>query len=348
MNQTYHEIMSQAEMWTDALTTVPEQWHAITRSLTIDPTTHALFAGSGTSLYIAETAAQTFQEVTGCVSSAVPASELFLSPASTVPRHQPVIAFIISRSGTTSEALLAARHLAAHHPNVTTVGITCNRDTPLVAACDHAIELPWASEQAVVMTRSFTTMLLVLQLVAALSASDDSLRGELTRLPTILATSLPEDEAFARRIEETGGQELVIYLGLGPNRGLAEEGTLKLKEMTQVPCEAYNPLEFRHGPISIVNERTMVILLHGRREEDYIDAIVRDLKDAGATVAAIGPTALTDADFSLVTGPDLSDLARCCLYIPPVQLLAYFRALAGGLDPDRPRNLSQVVVLDGQ
>lgn len=347
MSQTYDEITSQAEVWTDALERVPEQWHAIRRSLTMDDTTHALFIGSGTSLYIAQTAAQTFQEVTGCVSSAAPASEVFLSPASTVPRNQPVVAFVISRSGTTSEALLAARHLADHHANVTTIGITCNRGTPLVAACQHAVELERASEQAVVMTRSFTTMLLALQLVAAMWAADEHLREELSHLPGLLASSLQEYERFARRMAEWSDQDLVIYLGLGPNRGLAEEGTLKLKEMTQVPCEAYNPLEFRHGPISIVNERTTVILLNGQREQAYIDAVERDLKDAGATVVSIGPSASVNADISLVIGPNLSDLARCCLYIPPVQLLAYFRALARGLDPDWPRNLSQVVMLDG-
>lgn len=346
MNQTYREIMSQSEVWADALETVPDQWSVIDRSLAIDRSTHALFIGSGTSLYIAQTAAQTFQEVTGCVAAAVPASEVFLSAASTVPRHQPVVAFIISRSGTTSEALLAARHLADHFPNTTTVGITCNRDTPLVAACDHAIELERASEQAVVMTRSFTTMLLALQIVAAMCAGDDRLRAELAHLPDMVDTALPEYETFARQIADMPDQDLVIYLGLGPNRGLAEEGTLKLKEMTQVPCEAYNPLEFRHGPISIVHEGTTAILLNGAREHSFTDAIERDLKAAGALLISIGPTGSVVADHSLIIGRELSDLARCCLYIPPVQLLAYFYARGRGLDPDRPRNLSQVVVLD--
>jgi glucosamine--fructose-6-phosphate aminotransferase (isomerizing) len=346
MNQTYHEIMSQPAVWAEALDRVPEQWTAISRSLTIDRATQALFIGSGTSLYIAQAAAQTFQEVTGCVSAAVPASEVFLSAASTVPRHQSVVAFVISRSGTTSEALLAATHLADHHPNVTTIGITCTGGTPLVAACDHAIELDHAREHAVVMTRSFTTMLMALQIVAAICAGDDRLRAELARLPDIADAALPEFEAFAQKMDGIPGQELVIYLGLGPNRGLAEEGTLKLKEMTQIPCEAYNPLEFRHGPISIVRAGTTAILLNGHREHPYTEAVERDLKDAGALVMSIGPTASTVADHSLVIGQELSDLARCCLYIPPVQLLAYFRALGRGLDPDRPRNLSLVVVLD--
>ncbi len=139
---------------------------------------------------------------------------------------------------------------------------------------------------------------------------------------------------------------MTIFLGLGPNEGLAEEATLKLKEMTQSPCEAYNPLEFRHGPISIVDERTLVMLFEGVREEAYLADVERDLKRHGAHVVAVGPHAANGADERLVIGAGLSDLARCVLYLPVAQLFAYNRALAKGLDPDRPRNLNQVVVLD--
>jgi glucosamine--fructose-6-phosphate aminotransferase (isomerizing) len=63
---------------------------------------------------------------------------------------------------------------------------------------------------------------------------------------------------------------------------------------------------------------------------------------------AVGPHTETGASDALVVGAGLADLARCALYIPFVQLLACERALALGLDPDRPRNLNQVVVLDAQ
>ena len=115
--------------------------------------------------------------------------------------------------------------------------------------------------------------------------------------------------------------------------------------MTQDPCEAYNPMEFRHGPISIVDERTLILLLEGQREAAYLAGIERDLARHGARVIAIGPHGGNDPD-RLVIGPDLGDLARCVLYLPFLQLFAYYRALANGLDPDRPRNLNQVVVLD--
>ncbi|MBA2468047.1 MAG: SIS domain-containing protein [Chloroflexia bacterium] len=346
MSLTYAEVLNQPASWKAALGHVPPVWAGIAQSLDIDAISHALFMGSGTSLYIAQAAAQSFMEITGTTATAVPTSEVFLSSATTVPRSGSVLAFVISRSGTTSEALLAADFLRTTHSHVKTIGITCNAGTGMAARCDACIELSFATEKSVVMTQSFTTMLLTLQIVASLIASNDAMLENLARLPDAFGDQLADVDRLAQRLGWSPVFDKTIYLGLGPNQGLAEEGTLKLKEMTQSACEAYNPLEFRHGPISIVDERTLIVLFEGRRERAYIADVERDLKRHGAHVVAVGPYPSTGADDSLVVGATSSDLARCLLYLPFAQLLAYYRALSLGLDPDKPRNLSSVVVLN--
>ena len=102
MSQTYDEILHQPVAWTETLSTVTDQWARIDQHLNLGPAAQALFIGAGTSLYIAQVAAAVFQEATGWTSRAVPASEVFLSPGSCVPRETPVLAVLISRSGTTS------------------------------------------------------------------------------------------------------------------------------------------------------------------------------------------------------------------------------------------------------
>jgi glutamine---fructose-6-phosphate transaminase (isomerizing) len=345
---TYAEIRKQPVSWTETIRQVPALWEEMRGKIPIGEVTHALFMGSGTSLYIGQTAAHCFMEITGITASAIPTSEAFLSAASTVPRSGRVVAFIISRSGTTSEALIAATYLRQNHPHVTTVGVTCNEGTELAARCEHCIVLPFASERSVVMTQSFTTMLLALQVVAALVSDNDALLDAFAGLPAALDQQLPAIEELTQRVGTDTTYDTTIFLGLGPNQGLAEEGTLKLKEMTQSTCEAYNPMEFRHGPISIVDERTLVVLFEGVRESAYLPDVRRDLKRHGARVIAIGPHDATGTDEKLVIGGNIPDLARCVLYLPFAQLFAYHRALARGLDPDRPRNLNQVVVLDVQ
>jgi glutamine---fructose-6-phosphate transaminase (isomerizing) len=346
MSYAYEEILSQPETWAQTLTTVPEQWARVSEQVEFLPGTHVLFIGCGTSYYLAQTAAQCFQEVTGFASRAIPGSEVFLSPDSNVPRGVPLVAFVISRSGTSSEAVIAARYLNVHYTDVTTVGITCSPDSDLARECDVSIELFHADDQSVVMTRSFTNMLLALQIVAADVAEFGSLREELTGVPDLIRPHLEEMGAFARRIGRDGDLRRVIYLGLGPNYGLAQEATLKLKEMTQVECEPYNPLEFRHGAISMVREDTAVVILAGERERSYIPDLEAHVKRFGAFVGTIAPYESAHADITVRLPNALSDVTRSVLYLPAVELLAYERSMLLELDPDAPRNLGHVVVLN--
>jgi glucosamine--fructose-6-phosphate aminotransferase (isomerizing) len=346
MSHTYSEILSQSRAWRTTLNATVEQWAHAMKSLRIRPETQFLLVGSGSSLYIARTAAHSLQAVTGHVSRAVASSEIFLSSASTVPIGTPVVAFVISRSGETSEALIAAAFLVKSFPNVVVVGITCNRDTALERAAHYSISLTHAAEQSVVMTVSFTSMLLALQLIAALIAVDADLLGHLGRLPDLLDEQVSQFEQLSMRVGRNFDQDQFIYLGLGPYEGLAQEATLKLKEMTQTISEAYNPLEFRHGPISIVRPGTTAVILEGLREQPYMTDLESDLKRHGALVVAIAPYSSVGADEGLRLPEGLSDIARCLLYVPALQLIAYHRALAADLDPDQPRNLTQVVVLE--
>src|SRR5829696_6281355 len=344
----HDEILSQPETWEQTLATVPGQWREITARVEFAPETQVFFIGCGTSYYLAQTAAQTFQEITGYISRAVPGSEMFLSPASLLPRNAPIVAFVISRSGTSSEAVMAARYLKENVPGARTVGITCSPETELASETDFSLELFHANDQSVVMTRSFTNMLLALQVIATLVAGADGLRTELENLPGYLRPRLDAMQSFARKLGTDGALRRFVYLGLGPNYGLAAEATLKLKEMTQVECEPYNPLEFRHGAISMVREDTAVVLLEGVRERDYTGDVEEHVKRYGARVAAITPYPSQHAHASILLPGGLSDVTRSVLYLPPVQLLAYERAVMLGLDPDAPRNLGHVVVLHGR
>ena len=345
MSHTYREIRSQPETWERALAAAAESWERADRALALTGGERFLTVGAGTSLYLAQSAAHVLQERTGHPAVAVPASEVFLSARSTVPA-EPLVAFVISRSGSTSEAVLAARHLREHAPDAQVVAVTCRTGSELAAQAQLAIEIPAADERSVVMTRSFTSMLLALGLVAARIAGDDVALGELERLPALARAGLDAAEAFGERLGEDTDLEAFIYLGLGPNHGLAQEATLKLKEMTQVPCEAYGPLEFRHGPISIIEPGSAVVIVGGSRDEPYLPDLERELARHGAHVARVSPHRSETAATSLVLPPGLSDIARGPLYLPPLQFLAYHRARAIGLNPDQPRNLDQVVVLD--
>jgi glucosamine--fructose-6-phosphate aminotransferase (isomerizing) len=339
MNYTYAEICNQPNSWEITIQAATDAWESIKNSVRIRADIQFLFLGCGTSYYLSQSAAALFQELTGHVARAVPASEVFLSPASVVTRSAPTVAFAISRSGTTSEVLLAAKFLTMNFPNVELVGVTCNKENELSHIVSPTLALSHAAEQSVVMTQSFTNMLLALQVIAAKIAGREDVLAELSALPKALRNQLTDAERFAKTLADDLSRKYYVFLGLGKYYGLANEANLKLKEMTQVFSEAYNPLEYRHGPISMLNSQSCVVLIGGDEAEEYLDDLYNDLIRTGSHVAYLN---------SKNVGQGFSDWSRTVLYMPTLQYLAYYKSIALGLNPDEPRNLTKVVVIEAK
>jgi len=343
-SQTLREILGQPEAWAGAIKAVEERGDTLRRLLAGAP---AVFCGCGTSRYLAISAARVHQEVTGMAALPLAASELFLAPEGVLlPGHRgPLVAF--SRSGETTETILAARFYRERGWGPV-IGVTTQADSSLGAASDLALVLPWANDQSVVMTRSFTTMLLASWMGTGLAAGDETFLGELRRLPALGARAVGASRPLAAELGRDTRLRQFVFLGLGGYLGLACEGMLKLKEMTRVVAEAYAPMEFRHGPVSIVDEATAVVLLATSRGAGYHGDLLADVKRFGARTVAVGhPLDGLGADQTLPLGADLPDRSRGLLYMPFLQLLALERALVLGRDPDRPQNLTRVVRLGG-
>ena len=152
-----------------------------------------IFVGCGTSYYLAQAAASTFNYLK-LPARAVPASDLLMYPALTLHAGRDYIPVVISRSGRTSEAVRAAQMLEKEH-NLRTIAITCADGQPLEAACSVTLKLLDADEQSTVMTRSFTSMLLGLQYLAATVSGNDTFRRallDLSQQVTPLLEDIPQ------------------------------------------------------------------------------------------------------------------------------------------------------------
>jgi len=303
-----------------------------------------LFTGCGTSFYLAIAAARYYQSATGEVAVAVPASELFLHTDTHILSNKKYNIIGISRSGTTSEIIMALEHLNGSE-NIRTMAVTCNGDTPMAEVANEVIALNDISEKSVVMTQSFSNMLYALQLYAAKISQRVELMNQLEKIPALVKTALGNGEQL-KQVTEDLTKKRFIFLGSGAYNGLAKEATLKLKEMTQTECESYSNLEFRHGPISIVDEATVVILFTQKETKDFDQALIKDIQKLGGFVGVIGiASADLEADLIIRLSEEIDDLNRLVEVVPYFQLLAYQRAIFKGYDPDKPRNLTQVVSL---
>jgi len=192
-------------------------------------------------------------------------------------------------------------------------------------------------------------MLLLIQLLATDIAGNAELIRELSQLPTLGAKIIDRCQPLVEEIISEGPYSNYVYLGQGPYYGLACEAMLKIKEMSLAHSEAYHSLEFRHGPMSIANENTLITFFVCERVRAEEMTLLSEIKALGAKTLVICDRADANiknlSDYVIEIDSRLSDEARMVLYMPVVQLLGYYSAVSKGHNPDCPKNLSQVVTL---
>jgi len=308
-----------------------------------------LFVACGSSLYLATAAASSWTLMTGLRARAIPASEILLFPGAASLDAANLQAVLVSRSGTTSETVRAATQLSREY-KVSTLGVTCTAPSPLSDACDLTLALPEANEESMVMTRSFTSLLLSMQLLAARHAGRAEFPAALEAMAGHFA---PQIHALAARMKTFVFERTFadyIFLGQGPFYGIASEGALKVTEMSRSYSQVFHTLEFRHGPKTIVGPETCLIFFLSPKGFDAESELLAEMKELGATTVAIcnraSDVVRRSSDFLFEFGAELPELALPAPFLVPAQLLGLFTSAKKGLNPDSPQNLSRVVILD--
>ena len=346
---TRNEIMSQPGAWQQTLQDCDSS-PAIETVLKQTKSRSAwLFVGCGSSYYLAEAAAASWSLQTGQRAFALPASEVMLFPDVSLLRATGLQAVVISRSGRTSEALLACELFRSKY-KIPTLGITGTAGAPLEGACDLCLTVPSADEQSMVMTRSFTSMLLSLQYLAARLSGDAgfsaSLKSMAIHCSSVIGSLAERVEGFVE--EHTFSN--YVFLGQGPFHGIAREGALKVTEMSCSYGQPYHTLEFRHGPKATVTRETCLTFLLSQSGNVAECKVLTDMKELGGTIIAVCNRASAEiqrnSDLVFELGAELPEAAMLAPFVMPSQLLGFYTGIKRGLTPDCPRNLSRVVVLD--
>lgn len=345
---TYREISEQAAALQDAWNQLQRQRGWVDKYVGNAQFEEIVFIGSGSSWYQAMTMAATYRAWTGKSASAIPSSELFLFRNQTVTPSKKTLLVGVSRSGESHEVILALESVA-DLPNWTTCGITCHPESKM-AKMTECLVSPSGAEKSTVMTKSLSSMTFLMQAGIALASGSDAACRELEAVLQSDAALVTMADDKVRAWVETHRFDKTIYLGMGALYGLALEACLKLKEMTYTWTEAYGTLEFRHGPKSIVDANTQIVLLLSEQARSYELKVAEEMKQYGATVVIITSqsgedTAFADLVFE-VGHADASDEARAVLYLPFVQYNGYYTAVTRGLNPDDPRNLTQFVAIE--
>jgi glucosamine--fructose-6-phosphate aminotransferase (isomerizing) len=234
--------------------------------------------------------------------------------------------------------------------SIPALAISCTEAQPLEQLAAMTVVLPWAGEQSTVMTRSFSSMLLTLQALAATLAGNAGFLDCQRKMPAAAAASFRSLPPKILEFVTTHRFADYVCLGQGYFYGLACESALKVTEMSVSYAQSFHTLEFRHGPKSIVSPETLLIFLLSETGAQAECEVLEEMKSLGGTTLVIANKANARiravADLLVEFSLDVPELPRLAAYMFPVQLLGLYTGLSKGLNPDSPRNLSCVVILD--
>jgi glucosamine--fructose-6-phosphate aminotransferase (isomerizing) len=267
------------------------------------------------------------------------------------------LVIVISQSGETADTLQALRDSKARGAKV--LGIVNVVGSSIAREAD-SVMYTWAGpEIAVASTKAYSAQLIALYLLAMKFArvkgtiSEEEYQQlvfDLRRLPEQIELLLGNKTRIQRFANRYVAAKSVFFIGRGLDYTLSMEGSLKLKEITYMHSEAYAAGELKHGPISLIEDGTLV-MASLTQEDLYKKTIsnIREVKSRGAFVLA-----LTTAGHD-----DIEDTADYVLYIPqtnryftnslaiiPFQMFAYYVSIGKGLDVDKPRNLAKSVTVE--
>ncbi len=267
------------------------------------------------------------------------------------------LVIVISQSGETADTLAALRE--AKSKGVKTLAIVNVVGSSIAREADNVFYTLAGPEISVATTKAYSTQIAASYLIALKFAQvrgmiqDDKFKellDEIKQIPSKIEKILDDKERIQWFASKVSTKEDIFYLGRGIDYAVVLEGSLKLKEVSYIHSEAYAAGELKHGTISLIEDGTLVIgLLTQKSVYEKMVSNMVECKSRGAYLMGIttyGNYSIEDtADFTAYI-PKTNPLFTASLSVIPLQLMAYYVAVARVLNVDKPRNLAKSVTVE--
>ncbi len=309
----------------------------------------------GSAAYASAIAARLLEEWAGLPARWNIGSEFRYGPP---PLDARTLVVAVTQSGETADTLAPAR--LARQAGCTLIAVTNTVGSAITREADAVLFLQAGPEIAVVATKTFTTQVTTLVLLAAAVAKargrlDRERSGELVAalraLPEqaeqALLLAAPAAADLARRYVNSRG---FMFVGRGVTHPVALEGALKLKEVSYVHAEGYAAGELKHGPISLLDAEVPLVAIATRSAlQDKLLSNVMEGRARDARVlmvASVGDEGVREFADDILWVPGTIEPLSPILAVIPLQLFAYHMAVVRGTDVDQPRNLAKSVTVE--
>jgi glucosamine--fructose-6-phosphate aminotransferase (isomerizing) len=268
------------------------------------------------------------------------------------------VAIFVSQSGETADTLEALRYCRAQGQTI--FSIINVVESTIARESDAVFYTKAGPEIGVASTKAFTTQLVVLACLtiaiaeakgSITSARAAAMAAALREAPALVSDVLNNAHVIEALAHQIAQARDVLYFGRGTAYPLALEGALKLKEISYIHAEGYAAGEMKHGPIALIDEDVPVIVLVPRDALfDKTASNVQEAQARGGRILVISDEAgierLGPLSVGTIEMPAVDPFVSPILYAIPVQLLAYYVAVAKGTDVDQPRNLAKSVTVE--
>ncbi|MDA0782640.1 MAG: glutamine--fructose-6-phosphate transaminase (isomerizing) [Rickettsiales bacterium] len=268
------------------------------------------------------------------------------------------LTIVISQSGETADTLAAMRY--AKQKGQHTLAIVNVRTSTMAREADAILETHAGPEIGVASTKAFTAQLMTLAcFTLALAVSKKSISNieeaelshSLSEMSSRMVDIFHHDEMIEKLSRDLVNASHIIYIGRGLTYPLALEGALKLKEITYIPAEANAAGELKHGPIALIDDNIPIIAIAPSDELfEKTAGNINEVVARGGKVILLsdkkGISQLEDIVHTVIELPEADPFAAPILYAIPIQLIAYYVAIAKGTNVDQPRNLAKSVTVE--
>ncbi|HHS95532.1 MAG TPA: SIS domain-containing protein [Phaeodactylibacter sp.] len=347
---TYNEILQQPSVWLEVPELVEEKKSQLSHFLgevQRSKDAEVILTGAGSSYFVGEMVAPFFQQDTGLSSRAVETTEIVTNPTQYINKNRTTLLISFARSGNSPESVAAVNLANKVSKKIYHIIITCNAKGALNKVKGEnvcSIVLPEeVNDKSLAMTSSVTSMAFTALSLGRLGQLDE-MTMQLQLASKLLRSKF---EYLIQQVEQLGNTKYTrgIFLGSGAMKGVAHEAHLKLQELTdgEIICKFDSFLGFRHGPKAVVNNEALIVYFFSNDEytRQYEMDLVRQVASGQNPILTIGicnePMEPIGLDVKIeLSGVRLEDAVWTVLSLVPAQMLAFYKSVALGYDPDSP------------
>lgn len=296
--------------------------------------------GAGSGFCLCQSAELSLKIHLGIPTQSLAAGDLMINHSHYEKLLQDTLLVCASRSGSTSEVVNAVKWVKGN--NGTPIISICTKEgSELSSLADLNLDIPWAFDESVCQTRTVTNLYTTYLMLAGILGNHQALLDE-------IGQAIKWGESYMKSIVELLIQvaqetewENVVVLGDSELQGIASEGALAFMEIAQVPSNYYHVLDVRHGPMVMIDHKTLVVLACSPNEVGYQQSLIEDIQARGAKVVSVGYQIEQgwkgDVHIEVPQYTHYGVMGILFIFVP--QCLAYFKALTKKLDPDSPQGL---------